>query len=65
MTELTARLGGPEAITAGIVEEFRGMCAVPHPSHGEQAERELLARRLEALGGYTLDRPGRVRRHFQ
>ena len=21
--------------------------------------------RLEALGGYTLDRPGRVRRHFQ
>ena len=51
MTELTARLGGPEAITAGILEEFRGMCTVPHPSHGEQAERELLSRRLEALGG--------------
>lgn len=51
MTELTARLGGPEAITAGILEEFRGMCAVPHPSHGEQAERELLSRRLETLGG--------------
>ena len=51
MTELTARLGGPEAITAGIVAEFQKMCAVPHPSHGERAVGRLLARRLEALGG--------------
>lgn len=51
MTELTARLGGPEAITAGIVAEFQGMCTVPHPSHGEKAVGELLSRRLEELGG--------------
>lgn len=54
MTELTARLGGPEAITAGIAAEFQGMCAVPHPSNGEKAVGELLSRRLEALGAVPL-----------
>ena len=51
MTELTAWLGGPEAITAGILAEFQGICAVPHPSRGERAAGALLSRRLEALGG--------------
>ncbi len=44
------RLGGPGAVTRGVVEEFRSLSGVPHASHHEEAVGALLAQRLAGLG---------------
>ena len=44
------RLGGREAILAGVLEEFRGLSARPHGSGNETAEGRYLMERLEKLG---------------
>lgn len=46
----TERLGGAEAVTAGIVEEFRGLSARPHGSGNEEGECAYLLERLKRLG---------------
>lgn len=46
----TERLGGAEAVTAGIVEEFRGLSARPHGSGHEEGECAYLLERLKRLG---------------
>ena len=59
------RLGGREAITAGIVAEFRALSARPHGSGREEAQGAYLLGRLERMGltpqrgrGGQCDRPG-------
>ena len=44
------RLGGREAITAGIVAEFRALSARPHGSGREEAQGAYLLGRLERMG---------------
>lgn len=46
----TERLGGAEAVTAGIVEEFRGLSARPHGSGNEEGECAYFLERLKRLG---------------
>lgn len=48
--DLIARLGGENAVIEGIVEEFRGLCLVPHGSGNEAAESAYLAERLRRMG---------------
>lgn len=44
------RLGGEQAVVDGVLEEFRGLCAVPHPPRHEAAVSARYRSRLEALG---------------
>lgn len=48
--DLIARLGGENAVIEGIVEEFCGLCLVPHGSGNEAAESAYLAERLRRMG---------------
>ena len=50
MPTLLERLGGREAITRGIVEQFCVLSRFPHPSHGEGRLGDFLQRRLEERG---------------
>lgn len=47
---LLERLGGREAITAGVVDTFRTLSRHPHPSHHEEAVGADFMEYLQALG---------------
>ena len=53
--ELSETLGSDDAIIDGVLSEFLPLCAIPHPSHREEAIARYLARRLTERG-WTVER---------